>query len=403
VRAGTASSGSGSPQFRRLCLVGNITETLQGRVTGGAERQMELLSKALAGRGHQVTCVAPGFSGPEQSVDGVRVVSGWQPDRGIRALRYATYRLPELARVLTEVGAEVYYARGYSLYAPAVMGVARRRGALGLLGISSNTDLTHSGRPTAHGASGPYGALLNGRIAWRYFRRRGLLKAWRVIVQNEEQAARCRALRIPFQVIPNILEPAGTGDAGAEAGQDAGPDAAWVGALSLWKGVDKLLDLARCSPDVRFSIIGPLAAPELAPVLSMLRSLPNVQWLGELGHGETLGVMARSRLVVNTSPAEGFSNVFLEAWSLGKPVVSLAADPDGLLSGERRLGHCAKGSLGDMSSAIHALLENGAKRAATGARAKSYVKERHLPEAVCAEYERLIEQGLDEIRSGGKP
>src|SRR5689334_7416328 len=96
----------------KICLVGHDAYGLYGNVTGGAEKQVALLARHFARRGHDVTFVMPGYGGVEEKVDKVLLRSGWLPDRGIKKLRFITYRLPYLKRVLNDVAADVYYIRG---------------------------------------------------------------------------------------------------------------------------------------------------------------------------------------------------------------------------------------------------------------------------------------------------
>ena len=96
---------------------------------------------------------------------------------------------------------------------------------------------------------------------------------------------------------------------------------------------------------------------------------------------------------------EGFSNVMLEAWAVGTPAVSLAANPDSLLSGHDSLGLCAGGSIEDMAAMIRTALADDAALSATGQRAVDYVRRTHSPDVVCEQFESLVGGSID----GGRP
>ena len=124
--------------------------------------------------------------------------------------------------------------------------------------------------------------------------------------------------------------------------------------------------------------------------------------LGQLEYEATQGLIARSRLVLNTSSVEGFSNVMLEGWALGKPAVTLAVNPSGLLADGRwpspdiqgrrfkgALGACASGDIGLLSRLIGTALGDEAALLEVGRLCRAYVTEAHGADAVCARYEDL--------------
>ena len=104
----------------KVCLVGYSAEGLLTSSAGGSEWQSALLAMSLAGRGHDVTFVVTGYDGIEDTIAGVRLRAGWDPDRGLRFVRAATYRYPRLLAVLRAQEADVYYSRGASFFTPFV-------------------------------------------------------------------------------------------------------------------------------------------------------------------------------------------------------------------------------------------------------------------------------------------
>ena len=138
-----------------------------------------------------------------------------------------------------------------------------------------------------------------------------------------------------------------------------------------------------------FTCLGKISGVSIQPVLDELRALPNVALDGSLEHSDALDRLADHRLVVNTSPSEGFSNVMLEGWSLGIPAVTLAVNPSGLLNGDR-LGICARGDVLAMAAAVAALLKEQPARDAMGRRCRDYVADVHASGTVCAAFEDLV-------------
>ena len=136
--------------------------------------------------------------------------------------------------------------------------------------------------------------------------------------------------------------------------------------------------------------------------LERLKALSNIDVFGLLDYQEAQQVIARSRLVLNTSFAEGFSNVMLEGWALGTPAVTLTVNPSGLLADGRwpradgqprdyrgALGACARGDIDLLAQLIDKAIGDDAALRDVGRRCRAYVREVHSADAVCARYEDL--------------
>ena len=231
-------------------------------------------------------------------------------------------------------------------------------------------------------------SALIGPLAHAGFRRWGLRAADWVAVQNDEQAAACAALGLPHAVVPNIVEPPPDELLATAPARDV----IWAGNVlegRRSKGLEELLALARLLPAVSFTAVGKISGESSRAVLAALERQPNVELDGPLSHDQTQRRLAEHRLVFNTSPSEGFSNVMLEGWSLGRPSVTLAVNPSGLLTGDD-LGICAGGDIAVLAAAVVALLAEPAARAAMGRRCREYVARVHAGARVVEAFERLV-------------
>jgi len=361
---------------------------LDAGFAGGAQNQVGLLMSHLAELGHEVTLVVPGLGAAPAIKRGVHVVSGWDANRGLRGVRAFTYRLPQLRRVLRDVAADVYYVRGFSHLAPSLVKAARSVGAHSLLGLASDADLSLKRLAVDTSARGMYERLQDGRAASLCYREGGLRRATCVVAQTQGQLDRCKALKLRARLVANIVE---TPPAQTKEGDDAdAADVIWVGSLSRLKGVEELASLVGDLADVSFEIVGPIHADIAPGMLDRLLTADNVTYHGELSHDAAWRRMRRARLLINTSPREGFSNVMLESWAVGTPVVSLAANPDSLLSGRDSLGLCAQGDPAEMAAMIRMILGDSAVLSATGQRAVDYVRRAHSPQVVCEQFESLV-------------
>ena len=169
-------------------------------------------------------------------------------------------------------------------------------------------------------------------------------------------------------------------------------DVVWVGNISTpyrLKGFIELIDLIKSLPDLCFGIVGDISDASVISKIGDIKRSTNVRYFGSLSHDETLRVIARSKIVINTSSSEGFSNVMLEGWSLGKPTVTLNVNPNNLLM-EGRLGFCAQGDLRKMVALLNKYLENDVERQLVGIRCRQYIQTYHRPDDVCQQYERLF-------------
>nr|WP_246742708.1 glycosyltransferase family 4 protein [Microvirga splendida] len=105
------------------------------------------------------------------------------------------------------------------------------------------------------------------------------------------------------------------------------------------KQVEEFLALAQANPDLRFAIVGgffsDLSVEYNRALEGRIRSLGNIEYLGPRRAPEVLDLLSQSKVLVNTSLAEGFPNTMLEAWSVGVPVVSLSVDPGGVIHREK--------------------------------------------------------------------
>lgn len=380
----------------KACLVGHSAAGLLQTSAGGSEGQIAVLARELARRGHAVTFVALDAKEAGCVADRLRVVPAWDADRGVRVVRALTHRYPRLWRTLTSEHADVYYSRGAGFYTPFVVEAARWNHSTSILGLASDRDLHPSAAPYLFAVRGTRLSPIVASAVHRVYRYWTLPRATWIAVQNQQQAEACMAARLPYAPVPNIVPPPLEQP---EPGERRG-DVVWAGNVvdgRRSKGFEELADLIRRLPEVSFTVAGHLEAAAHERTIEELRRAPNVTLTGTIGHDEMMAVLRSHELVINTSPSEGFSNVMLEGWSLGRPSVTLCVNPDGLLAecwpehgSDQALGLCAAGDVQRMAAAIRELLAAGDLRRAMGERGREYVCEQHAPDRVCEAFERLV-------------
>lgn len=341
---------------------------------GGAEVQQRLIARALKARGWEVEFVSYA-AGParEEVVEGIRFHTVAAPPRGASS-RFRKPAFVGLWGGMHRSDADVYYQR----CAGSITGLAalftRLRGRPFVFSVANDRDLDGSFLREA--------TRLQGLLF-----RLGVRLATRVIVQTRKQE-KLLAERWGREgvLVPSACAlPAGEPPPASERG-----DVLWVGNMLPKKRPQLMADLAPRLPELTFTMIVPPVGDSafVREVTERLDRVPNLRRLGRVAYDEMPAYYRSAALLVSTSSAEGFANVFLEAWANGIPVVSCGIDPDGVIAGHG-LGVCT-GSLEETAEAVRRLVADPRERAAMGERARAYVRAHHSPEAVGARYEQLL-------------
>ena len=132
---------------------------------------------------------------------------------------------------------------------------------------------------------------------------------------------------------------------------------AWVGLFQYQKNIPDLLKITKKLPNVQFKIAGCKSGDfsrgnnakinlKTQEALDALKECKNVEFVGFLKRKQVINFLSNAKLLLNTSHYEGFSNTFLESFSVGTPVVCpINIDPSGIIE-KYKLG-ATFNSLGD--------------------------------------------------------
>lgn len=348
-------------------LAGNLYPLLAGRhdlrIVGGAEVQQLLLARELRRLGCDLRFVVEDLGqGARCVVDGF-AVHGYVFSRN--KLRQAR----TLWRALRTAQPELIYVRGAPRFLAVVLAYCRWHRSPLVLGLSTNRQVY----PRDPAGRGRWDDLVY---------RQALRDAAEVIAQTRfqaEQLGRCFG-RQTVRVIRNGIDL--TPAAGAGSPREV---VAWIGSLHPHKGVERLLELARRLPELRFEVVGGPARNQeayYAQVEVEARRWPNVRWRGFLPHDQVDEVLQRAFALVQTTVSvrgvanlEGFPNVYLEAWRQGVPTFTLENDPDELIQRHGLGRHCR--DLAEMAVELQKLAGSPATRAAIGEAAQAYLAREH--------------------------
>jgi len=332
---------------------------------GGAERQMWLLARGLAAAGWGARVgVRNGLSLKERVfIQGVEFVG-----IGQKQFLWAWYRF-----IVSERPDWWYWRCASHLLGP-VVAIAKLSGVRTIFSVCFDSDVN-----IRH-------ALFR-RSRWWPLYALGLLCTDRIFVQHEKQLLFLPArLRAKACLVPSIT----TESKMVKPHWLRGQYVAWVAMFWKSKRPDLLVEIARKAAETSFVVCGgpTAAAPGYGEKMAgTLRTLPNVEYRGQVAPDEARRVIANAALFLSTSDEEGFPNTFLQAWAAGTPVITLKVDPDHVVE---RYG------LGKISSTVdqairdlRTLLDSEQEREAIASRARKHVAKNHSAPAVI----RIFESG----------
>jgi len=375
----TAGTGRG-----RVCMyvpmLYPVVSAGEVELAGGIEVQLALLAKGLAERGFEVTVVTCDFGQPDGlMVHGYRLLKCWRPGQGLPVVRFLHPRLSSTIRALHRADADVYLVQGAGLEAGLTCEVAHAMGRPFQFMVAHDDDVMRD-LPGVHG--------LRGRLWFR----RAIAGADGVISQTEKQRSMLReAFGRDSTVIMNPVEiPAWA------ASPAACRRVVWVATYKEAKRPEWFTRLAERHPELECVMAGVLPPPPLTDkdyrlALEVARRCPNLKVLGAIPHERIGEFLREASLFTHTSPAEGFPNVFLEAWSVGLPSVT-CFDPDGIIARER-LGE-QHDTFEAWETAVVRWMGDAPAREAAGLRAREYARRVHasgeIHDRLAGEIDRLV-------------
>jgi glycosyltransferase involved in cell wall biosynthesis len=313
VRQGAAAPANRPDRALSVCFVAPLAWPVFSadpaiKVVGGAEVQQAILARLLAANGFRVCLVTLDYGQPDGVlIDGVTVHKAFTPEGGLPVLRFLHPRMSSMLRALRAADADVYYYRSTAMWAGVMAEFARRSGRRSIYAGASDRDF----------APDTGGQIRYARDRWLF--RHAIRTVDRIVVQNLQQQAACRATFGRDSVyIPSCYQL----PADSRPFQD--DRVLWVGTIQPHKRPELLLELARRLPQRRFVMIGgPGAHPDLyESIRRQAAALPNLEFKGFLPLAAVEQWFDRARVHVLTSRFEGMPNVCLQAWARGVPTVA---------------------------------------------------------------------------------
>jgi len=335
----------------KFCFWGQIGHAFKGKTLGGGELQMALLAKSFAREGHEVVIVDPFSDESFITEEGIKVIHIPNWEKGLPGIKVIFKLFPALYRIFLREKADYYYVRMRSYIHLIPFLAAKKLRSKFIVHFASDADLL--------GFWNKYRLVYrkNFRIRKFFFQwifndfiyNYLLKRADYVVRQHEGQVVRPGTVRGKVVLFPNIIDL----EMLPEKITPKEDYFIYVGSLSMLKGADKLFNLISTLNDNKtVMIVGQPNDRASKPIYKKLGQLANTNLKGRECHLEALKLMSGAKALINTSLFEGFPNVFLEAWALGIPVLSLHVNPGNILN-TFELGYCFEGDIKKMSAYIN--------------------------------------------------
>jgi glycosyltransferase involved in cell wall biosynthesis len=338
--------------YAHLVLEKNTT-----RVSGGAELQVALLARELAGRGVEVVILG-GDTGQKDgsAIDGVRLRTGGRFHSGNPAAMLGS--APRIYSVIREEKPDWVFLLGWTAWMAAVVAM---RGLLGyragfICGLDS--ELTGDFRRE--------NPVRGGLFEWGV--QQCDLRFAMTVHQRDLFAKRgwsCAMYR-------NLILPRAFPNQGMKK-----VDFLWVSRCQPVKRPHLFLDLVEVLPGHSFEMVCPRENVGLwESVAERGAKLANLSFIEKVPYHEIQHHYDAARVFVNTSEWEGWPNSFIQAGLGRTALLSLAVNPDGIF--ERfGLGCFAAGDFERLASDARAMIADAAQQEAMQAGCARFVAEMH--------------------------
>lgn len=341
--------------------------SLDRRATGGAERQVVLLSEEMSAE-HNVHLVV---SEPDHAINddsyNFNVHNSYNSDDNTLT------KINKIYSVLKGISPDVCIVRGNPRLAIVVSTLCNIMGYRFVYNVANDDDIP------------PFSKIYTSLDY--IFKSIPLLMADKLIVQSERQSCLAQKYNDGTQIVPNGYPKA------SQPVSFNGGSILWVGRLDFeQKQPHYFVELAKNVPSEQFVMIGPPTGDERDPaLLEEIDKVPNITYIGEVRPDKIHSYYRDSKLFVNTSAYEGFPNTFLEAWRFGVPVIGLNVDPNRFLDIE--MGCFANGDFDKLISIVEKLSRSKQLRKRMGDKCHREFENKFQIEKVAMKYIEALEPG----------
>lgn len=333
---------------------------------GGAAVEWYTWIKAFRKLGHDFGLLTyEGISDSLKNSNDFDFVESYKPNKGIPLLRRITYRIPRFYFAIKKYNPD-FIIQGCATQNTGILAlIAKAQGKPFIHRIGSDMDVDGRIDRTL--------SMWN-RIIYYY----GIKHASHISCQNKYQYNTLKK-KYPDKSISILYNPYSCKEHNFPHGSKK-EYIAWIGNFRYEKNLTALANIARKLNQYKFKIAGTKfnsTDEDTKNGLEILDKLDNVEFVGHIDNDSVPEFLNSAYCLLNTSRLEGFSNTFLEAWSVGTPVVSTKnVNPDNIIS-DNNIGVVSK-DYENMPEILDKLI-SAEEYKDYESRCISYVKEFHDP------------------------
>ncbi len=371
----------------KVCFIGgDISKAFEGNIVGGAEKQQFLIIQGLKAKGVDVIVLEYYLKEPKE-VNGIYFYPAWD-----KRTRSFINKIKDIIIQLKKHDVGVIYARGTQIYVAflyLILKVVRSKIKL-FWGIAGDHDLTSKyNYLRVDNVPSLYGKLNAGII----FNLSSILIFYfsdTIICQTREQIESCKIIsKNKSAVLISNIYLNNLNDKISNY-KNISADAIWIGKFSGNKGEDILLKTAKDIPKIKIICLGNITENfKKTKIFQQIKKQKNLILLGRVPMEEVSTYISRADFILNTSPSEGLSNVFLEGWDQNKPVISYIVNPNQYLTiGEA--GFCAQNSYSEFIFKLKRILKDKEFMIYHGEKGKMILAKNHFSKIIIPKYYNLF-------------
>ncbi|MCH8535328.1 MAG: glycosyltransferase family 4 protein [Flavobacteriaceae bacterium] len=293
--------------------------------TGGAAKQVIAWIKGLSELGYSTTLIGS-HNDPALFSKDNNVFVSYIDNKGVRVFRYFYVRIPGILKALVKSKCDYVYYGVPGHFTGLLSILTKLCGKKFILRISNDylVDIRYKQQTD---------------MLRYFFYKIAFLLSDSIICQNEYQY---NILKVNYSKKTKLISNPFLGSVEQKGVQLCKRNGiAWIATIQHQKNILLLYDIALKMPEIKFTIAGNISN-KLSVLenecLNKLQMLPNVEMLGFIDKNKVNKLLAESVILLNTSYYEGFSNTFLEAFSVGTPVFTLSHNDPGSIIRNYKIG-----------------------------------------------------------------